>query len=108
MSVFDLPLGDLRASFDAEEKRARERRHATRFHRWADRHDRRIPHAVRVAVLTRANEHCERCSVFVSGYSSAQCLEMHHLNYERAYGDELPEDLKMLCRGCHAQTHGRL
>jgi 5-methylcytosine-specific restriction endonuclease McrA len=83
----------------------RARWHAARFHREADRHDRRIPHETRVAVLERANEHCEYCGRFIaSGFGT--CLELHHLTYECAYGSELPEDLTALCRDCHQQAHG--
>lgn len=83
----------------------RARYHAARFRRAADRHDRRIPFETRVAVLERANEHCEHCGCFIAtGFT--RCLELHHLTYERAYHAELPEDLMALCRDCHAATHG--
>lgn len=76
--------------------------HAARFRRDADNHDRRIPHAVRVTVLTRANEHCELCGEFyATGFGGG--LELHHVTYKRAYGEELPEDLQVLCRSCHQQ-----
>jgi 5-methylcytosine-specific restriction endonuclease McrA len=83
----------------------RKRRHTFRFHRWADNHDWRIPRETRIAVLTRANEHCERCRRFVYGGCSPG-LELHHLNYDRAYGAETPEDLEAICGDCHAQAHG--
>jgi 5-methylcytosine-specific restriction endonuclease McrA len=83
----------------------RARYHAARFRRDADRHDRRIPFETRVAVLERANEHCEYCGCFIAtGFTV--CLELHHLTYDRAYGNELPEDLMALCRDCHAGKHG--
>ena len=79
--------------------------HALRFHRAAQRHDPRIPFETRLAVLERANEHCEHCGCFIaSGFT--RCLELHHLTYERAYCAELPEDLMALCRDCHEGKHG--
>lgn len=83
----------------------RKRWHAGRFHRWAENHDRRIPHGTRVAVLMRANEHCERCGKFVYAGTVPAQLELHHRTYERAYGRELPEDLLALCRNCHRIMH---
>jgi 5-methylcytosine-specific restriction endonuclease McrA len=85
-------------------ERERIRWHAGRFRRAADRHDRRIPFETRVAVLERANEHCEYCGRFIASVCAG--LELHHLTYENAYGDELPSDLMALCRECHQQTHG--
>ena len=89
----------------AEQREAcRVRRHNYRFHRDADRHDWRIPFQVRVAALTRANEHCEKCGKFIAcGFTV--CLELHHVTYVRAYGGELPEDLLALCRDCHRGCH---
>lgn len=84
----------------------RQQWHEARFRRAADRHDWRIPFETRVAVLERANEHCEYCGQFFpSGFR--RCLDLHHVNYERAYHAELPEDLLALCRDCHEQVHGR-
>lgn len=77
-----------------------------RFRRAAHRHDWRIPFETRVAVLARANEHCEYCGRFIATGFTA-CLELHHLTYERAYHAELPEDLMALCRDCHQQAHQR-
>lgn len=65
------------------------------------RHDCRIPRDVRLVVTERANGRCEDCG------ASSDCLETHHLTYERAGGGELPEDLLMLCPACHAARHGR-
>lgn len=31
-------------------------------------------------------------------------LDGHHLTYERLF-DELPEDVKLLCRKCHKRVH---
>lgn len=82
----------------------REQWHAARFRRAADRHDRRIPFETRVAVLERADEHCEHCGeLFPTEFTP--CLELHHLTYDRAYGHELPDDLMALCRDCHQRMH---
>lgn len=51
----------------------------------------------------------------VAGYACDACgwhgrgrgglgLEVHHLDYARL-GDELPEDLRVLCDRCHAEAH---
>jgi len=52
----------------------------------------------RVVVLNRAGYRCERCT------SDAQPLHVHHKTYERL-GDELPEDLTVLCKKCHEKEH---
>ncbi len=98
-------LEKLRLDQREHEEIERGRWHATRFHRAAHRHDSRIPFETRLAVLERANEHCEHCGCFIAtGFT--RCLELHHLTYERAYHAELPEDLMALCRDCHAGKHG--
>lgn len=45
----------------------------------------------------------------LSGWQCSRCgvrkgLEVHHVTYERI-GAELPEDLAVLCRGCHEGEH---
>lgn len=81
--------------------------HEARFHRFAELHDWHIPRSTRIAVLTRAADHCERCGKFISEYGGIH-FDLHHLNYERV-GDELPEDLLVICRTCHSAIHnGRL
>lgn len=47
---------------------------------------------------------CERCGGEPDG-TAATRLQVHHKTYERL-GDELPEDLELLCRSCHAGEHG--
>lgn len=44
---------------------------------------------------------CERCK-------KKKGIQVHHLTYERFGGDELPEDLLIVCRGCHMKEHGLL
>jgi hypothetical protein len=48
--------------------------------------------------LRRAGQRCQVCN-------SPAALEVHHRTYERIYR-ELPEDLTVLCRECHARHHG--
>jgi hypothetical protein len=70
---------------------------------------RRMPHAEylktpewrarRNRALFQAGNRCQ-----VGGETNLQ-LEVHHNSYER-YGAELPEDLVVLCRGCHQHHHG--
>ena len=78
--------------------------HANRFRRFAGRHDWHIPYRTRVAVLTRASDHCELCGKFCNEYGGTM-LDLHHLTYERV-GSELPEDLQAICRDCHDSIHG--
>lgn len=52
------------------------------------------------AARKRAGGKCERC-----GYRGT--LDAHHVTYERL-GNERPEDLCVLCRGCHNLMHGLL
>jgi hypothetical protein len=55
---------------------------------WAER---------RRVALCRALRRCERCG-------RRGWLEVHHRTYERR-GAELPDDLEVLCVGCHRQEH---
>lgn len=50
----------------------------------------------RQLLLVMADCRCERC-----GYR--QDLEVHHLTYERL-GNELPDDLQVLCVECHEEA----
>ena len=52
---------------------------------------------IREAALTRANYRCQICS-------SAQHPQVHHRTYVRR-GEELPEDLTVLCEECHRLFH---
>ncbi len=49
--------------------------------------------------LEAAAYRCQRCG-------KMHGLDVHHVTYERI-GHELPDDLVALCRGCHAEEHGR-
>lgn len=55
---------------------------------------------VREEALERAGHRCQLCG-------SQRRLEVHHRTYERLF-DELPEDLIVLCRHCHAKFHDKL
>lgn len=57
-------------------------------------------HFVRQAALQRAGHTCAVCD-------SSDRLEVHHRTYERR-GCEWPEDLVVLCNGCHSRQHGIL
>lgn len=52
--------------------------------------------AKKAPILTRAGGQCERCGC------KGTVLEVHHRNYDRFGGDELPSDLEALCPACHA------
>lgn len=51
----------------------------------------------RLDALERARDVCEKCG-------SADNLQVHHKTYERR-GEELPEDLIVLCTKCHRAEH---
>jgi hypothetical protein len=55
----------------------------------------------RTQMLSRAGYRCQTC-----GERDTR-LDVHHNSYER-YGDELPQDLVVLCRRCHELFHGGL
>jgi len=73
--------------------------------RWNNRyrHDERIPYAVVVAVYFRCDGCCEyeRCE----HPRGTLPRDLHHLTYKRAYGFERPDDLMLMCRGCHEDWH---
>lgn len=56
----------------------------------------------RLEALRAAGFRCERCGWISHGLRG---LEVHHRTYERL-GQELPADLEVLCRLCHAEEHG--
>ena len=53
--------------------------------------------AKRTAALRRAGYRCQLCN-------RTGRLEVHHRTYERR-GNEAPEDLIVLCEGCHEVFH---
>ena len=53
----------------------------------------------RADALAAADYSCQRCG-------KMHGLDVHHVTYERL-GNELPDDLEVLCRGCHAAEHGK-
>ena len=55
-------------------------------------------HEVRVAALDRAKYRCQVCN------RKDLTLNVHHRTYERR-GEELPEDVIVLCRECHELFH---
>ena len=56
--------------------------------------------AQRAAALERAGHRCQVCN-------GAEHLDTHHRTYERL-GRELPSDLTVLCRACHARFHDKM
>lgn len=54
-------------------------------------------HYRRNEALKRAGHTCHRCGV-------KRQLQVHHLSYERL-GNEIDEDLEVLCKGCHLGHH---
>jgi hypothetical protein len=50
-------------------------------------------------IIDKRGAKCERCG-------SPERIEVHHLTYERLH-HELPSDVIVLCRKCHAGIHGK-
>ena len=63
--------------------------------RYTDSRDWKLQHAYRVDL---AGGRCERCG-------SNRRLQAHHLNSDRV-GQELLEEVEVLCRACHMLEHG--
>jgi hypothetical protein len=53
--------------------------------------------SIRNDLFALRGEKCERCG-------SSCYLQVHHLTYDRLF-KELPEDLEILCAGCHKAEH---
>jgi len=53
--------------------------------------------SIRSKAIAHYGEVCGRCGEHGS--------DVHHLTYERVGGNELLEDLQVLCRGCHEAVH---
>jgi hypothetical protein len=73
-------------------------------------HDRRIPDAVRVAVLTRDGFKCVRCGWNRSMLSPAdprKMLELHHVRHHKDKGENTVENLVTLCNVDHDEEHRR-
>jgi hypothetical protein len=49
---------------------------------------------------------CEKCSASPQAVTRETALHVHHLTYERL-GEELLEDVAIICRSCHEKEHGR-
>jgi 5-methylcytosine-specific restriction endonuclease McrA len=54
--------------------------------------------AKRDGALRSARSECEECG-------SRFDLQVHHRNYDRVGGNELPSDLQVLCEPCHLTVH---
>jgi len=52
---------------------------------------------VRSNAIKHYGNKCARCGEYGN--------DVHHLTYERVGGNELLEDLQVLCRGCHEAIH---
>jgi 5-methylcytosine-specific restriction endonuclease McrA len=64
--------------------------------RWGER---------RAAALKDAGYRCSRCGRH--GRRGGSGLEVHHLTYTHL-GEELPEDLEVVCKECHRAAHGKV
>lgn len=63
----------------------------------------RSKHWLRMKRMIHAkyNNECQMCHKKLKGRER----NVHHLTYERI-GNELPEDVTLLCRECHQKVHG--
>ena len=55
--------------------------------------------AIRDNLFILRGKQCERCR-------STYNIQVHHLNYNKPWGQEEPEDLEILCETCHKKEHG--
>lgn len=55
---------------------------------------------IKLDIIHNRGSKCEACGT----PKPAQGLQLHHLTYKRLY-NELPEDLQLLCKGCHLTAH---
>lgn len=58
---------------------------------------------LRNAILRKRGLRCERCR----RYRQKRFLHIHHKTYERL-GNELLNDLEILCVDCHSFEHGKI
>ena len=86
-------LGDLLSYFDVQARQKELRALAYAAYLESDHWK-----IVRRQALQRALYACERCG-------QSKHLNVHHLTYVRL-GAEEPDDLEVLCRGCHKAEHG--
>jgi hypothetical protein len=70
-------------------------------------HDRKIPDAVRSAVLRRDQYRCKECGWHHALWnpSDPRHLELHHKKQHAHGGENTPENLKTVCTVCHDDIH---
>ncbi|SCH81377.1 HNH endonuclease [uncultured Clostridium sp.] len=76
--------------------------------RQAYEHDRKIPDAVRVAVLERDHFKCSKCGwdrSMLIREDPRKMLELHHKRHHKDGGDNTVENLITLCNVCHDNEH---
>jgi len=78
--------------------------------RQGHRHDRRIPDPVRREVLTRDEHRCVICGWSQSEWSTEdpRFIELHHLIPHVEKGENVEENLEVLCNVCHNDKHREL
>lgn len=77
--------------------------------RQAPEHDRKIPDAVRTAVLRRDGYACVECGWTHGEWtrSAPRHLELHHIRPHVAKGANTQDNLRTLCTTCHDAKHRR-
>lgn len=75
--------------------------------RVAEPHDRRIPDSVQKSVFARDNNTCRICGWEWSEWSQADArlLELHHLQAHEERGENVEENLVVVCNRCHDDIH---
>lgn len=58
--------------------------------------------AFKATIVQERGNKCEQCRI----EGQNVCIDLHHITYVRL-GHELPQDVKLLCRNCHENTHQR-
>lgn len=56
----------------------------------------------RKKIIEDRNYQCQRCR----NKFGTKSLQIHHITYQQIF-NETPEDVLLLCKGCHKKEHGR-
>ena len=59
--------------------------------------------AIRSQALSHYGRRCVKCHRWEDQLNSWEWLEVDHLTYERAMGNEVMSDLQVLCNTCHGK-----
>ena len=75
--------------------------------RIAEPHDRHIPESVQKRVYERDENKCRLCNWNQSAWTQddPRFLELHHLEPHEAGGENIEQNLAVVCNKCHDDVH---